>query len=557
MNRLPLPGEAPGTTPVPGFLRRLGCRPLRFTTLLLAAMVLMPLLIVVAGWFQVEAEIWRHLSETVLPELVHNTVVLLLGVGIGVFFLGTSLAWLVTAYEFPGRKAFEWLLMLPLAMPAYVLAFVLISLLDFAGPVQSVLRGLTDDLSWFPQIRSPGGVILVMSLALYPYVYLLARSAFLSQGRNALEAGRVLGLGPVASFFRVALPMARPAVVAGVALALMETLADFGAVSVFNYDTFTTAIYKAWYGLFSLPAAAQIASILLLFVALALFAERSARGKARYETGRSRPAQRKQLSGKRAWMAAGFCWLVLTPAFIAPSLQLLLWVAETVHVELDAKYLSLLENTLLFGAIAAALTLLASLVLVLTLRQRDEPITRAAVRIATLGYALPGSVLAVGSMIAFVAIDRRVSDWILQLTGEQIGLLLSGSAFALIFTYVVRFLAVAHGAVDSAFERVRPSYSEAARGLGARDFEIVRRVILPLLRPGMVTALLLVLVEVMKEMPATLLLRPFGGDTLAVRIYELTSEGEWERAALPSLTLVLAGLLPVLLLVRRTTRDSQ
>ncbi len=557
MNRLPLPGEEPGTTPVPGFLHRLGCRPLRFSTFGLAALVLLPLLVVISGWLQVEAAIWAHLSATVLPELIRNTLVLLLGVGLGVFLLGTSLAWLVTAYEFPGRRWFEWLLMLPLAIPAYVLAFVMIGLLDFAGPVQTALRPWFVDLAWFPQIRSPLGVVLVMSLALYPYVYLLARSAFLSQGRAALEAGRVLGMGPIAAFLRVALPMARPAVVAGVALALMETLADFGAVAVFNYDTFTTAIYKAWYGLFSLPAAAQIASILLLFVALALFIERSARGNARYASGRSHPVLRKVLSRRHGIAAAVFCLLVLIPAFFAPVVQLALWVAETVQVELDGTYLQLLRNTLLFGGIAALLTLLASLVLVLTLRQRDEPVTRVAVRVATLGYALPGSVLAVGSMMAFVTMDRYLDRWVQQLTGEGIGLLLSGTAFALIFTYVVRFLAVAHGAVDSAFEQVRPSLSEAARGLGAGNFEIVRRVILPLLRPGMVTALLLVLVEVMKEMPATLLLRPFGGDTLAVRIYELTSEGEWERAALPSLTLVLAGLLPVLLLVRRTTRAAR
>lgn len=518
---------------------------------LLAAMVILPLFVIGLSWLAFDASIWQHLAETVLSQLLINTLVLLLGVGCGVMLIGVSLAWLTTLCDFPGRRWLDWALMLPLAVPAYVLAFVMLGLFDYSGPLQTLLREIFGRGNyWLPPIRSEGGVIFVMVLALYPYVYMLARIAFMGQGRRLMEAAQSLGLTPVAGFFLVALPMARPAIAAGMALALMETLADFGTVAVFNYDTFTTAIYKAWYSLFSLAAAAQLASLLLIFVFIALSLERRQRQQARYHSDTQRP-YRYSLRGWRAFAATGFALTVFTFAFLIPIAQLLYWLWETAAQDLDRRYINLLFNTLSLGAIAATLTVIAALLLGVSQRLSRQRGTRFAVAIATLGYALPGSVLAVGVMLSFIWLDEQLKA-MLNLLGLDTGLLLSGGILALIIAYMVRFMAVAYSPVEGSLHRIRPSLHEAARSLGAKPRELLWRVYLPLLHPGLLAGFLLVLVDVMKEMPATLLLRPFGWDTLAVRIYEMTSEGEWERAALPALTLVLMGLLPVILLVRRT-----
>lgn len=531
----------------------------RLVSMVIALLAALPLLMLLPAWLTAEDEIWRHLADTLLVSLLRNTAVLILGVGLGVFVIGVGLAWLTAMCEFPGRRIFDWALMLPLGIPTYVLAFVAIGFLDFSGPVQSTLRSLfatnmgTGTL-WFPPIRSEGGVIAVMVLALYPYVYMLARAAFLGQGRNVFESGRVLGLNPWQAFFRISLPMARPAITAGVALALMETLADFGAVAIFNYDTFTTALYKAWFDLFNLPAAAQLSTLLLLFVALALMGERRSRGRARFYGSGKRPnTPRYQLTGKHAWLASGSAAVVLTLAFIIPVAQLAVWTATTGMADFDARYMEFVSHTLLLGVIGALLTLTCALLLATIHKQWPDRITRYSTQLATLGYAMPGAVLAVGIMLLFTWIDKGIDRGINALTGEDTtGLLLSSSVIALLFAYVVRFLAVAHGPVESALERITPSIQQAARSLGAGHREVLWRVYLPILRPGLLTAALLVFVDIMKEMPATLLLRPFDWDTLAIRIFEMTSEGEWERAALPALTLVLVGLIPVILLVRHS-----
>jgi iron(III) transport system permease protein len=529
----------------------------RLASFTVAAIVAAPILVVALSWFTPAGDVWRHLVQTVLGELLLNTVVLMLGVGGGVFLLGAGLAWLTTMYDFPGRRLFDWALMLPLAIPAYVLAFVAVALLDFSGPVQGALRALFGGSAWFPPIRSSGGVIAVMVLAFYPYVYMLARAAFLAQGRRMLETGRVLGLSPRAAFLRVALPMARPALAAGVALALMEALADFGAVAIFNYDTFTTAIYKSWLGLFSLPAAAQLASLLLLFVAVALIGERQLRGRARYHlTLRHGRERRYRLAGARAFGATFACALVLLLAFIIPLGQMCYWAWENARIDFDARYLRFFLNTVALGTAAAIVTTFCALLLAYTYRLKPDRWVAGAVRFATLGYALPGSVLAVGIMISFVWLDRQFAQWLQSLFGFAAGPLLTGSLVALLLAYGVRFMAVAHGPIDSSFERIKPSLWQAARSLGASNREILWRVSIPLLRTGLLSAALLVFVEVMKELPATLLLRPFGWDTLATRIFEMTSEGQWERAALPALTLVLAGLIPVVMLVRRSSSQS-
>jgi len=526
----------------------------RMASFVIAGVVATPILIVTLAWFTPAGDVWRHLFHTVLGELLRHTAVLMFGVGLGVFVLGAGLAWLIAMCEFPGRRVFDWALMLPLAVPAYVLAFVAVALLDFSGPVQGMLRTLFGSSAWFPSIRSAGGVIGVMVFAFYPYVYMLARAAFLAQGRRMLETGRVYGLTPWAAFVRVALPMARPALAAGVALALMEALADFGAVSVFNYDTFTTAIYKAWQGLFSLPAAAQLASLLLLFVALALIGERQWRGRARYHVAlRQERVERYRLAGSRAWLATAACSIVLLLAFVIPVGQLLRWVWSAARADLDARYLRFFFNTVLLAAAAAAATTFCALLLAYTYRLKPDRWVAGAVRFATLGYALPGSVLAVGIMLSFVWLDQRLAQALQAGLGIAAGPLLTGTLAALLLAYGVRFMAVAYGPIDSSFERIKPSLWQAARSLGASNREILWRVSIPLLRNGLLSAGLLVFVEVMKEMPATLLLRPFGWDTLATRVFEMTSEGQWERAALPAVTLVLAGLIPVVMLVRRST----
>jgi iron(III) transport system permease protein len=524
----------------------------RLASLLVALIVAAPMLVVMAAWWLPSDEVWSHLAATVLPGVLANTVIMLIGVAAGVLVLGVGLAWLTTLCEFPGRRFFEWALMLPLAIPAYVLAFVLVGLLDYSGALQSALRTLFGGGQWFPPVRNAGGVIAAMTLAFYPYVYMLARAAFLSQGRTLFETARVFGLSPRAAFLRVALPMARPAIAAGTALALMEALADFGAVAVFNYDTFTTAIYKAWLGLFNLPAAAQLASLLLLFVAAALVLEQRLRRRARYDVMmKSGHDERYRLRGRRALAAVAVCTLVFAAAFAIPVAQLALWVVRSGHLDLDARYLGFFSNTLALGAAAAAVTTFFALLLAYTYRLKPDRLVRGAVRFATLGYALPGSVLAVGIMLSFVWLDRYLAIPLANHFGHA-GPVLAGSLMALILAYGVRFMAVAHGPVDSSFERIKPTLWQAARSLGATNREILWLVSIPLLRTGLLSAGLLVLIEVMKEMPATLLLRPFGWDTLATRIFEMTSEGEWERAALPALTLVFAGLLPVILLVRRS-----
>ncbi|MCY1390454.1 putative 2-aminoethylphosphonate ABC transporter, permease protein [compost metagenome] len=521
----------------------------------ICALILLPLSVLVLSWQAVDQQIWAHLLDTQMARLLGNTLTLVLGVGVGVTVLGVSLAWLTSLCEFPGRRWLDWALMLPFAIPAYVLAFVFVGLLDFAGPVQTLLR------EWFgpmrlPRVRSTGGVITVLVLVFYPYVYLLARTAFLAQGKGLMEAARVLGQSPLRAFWHVALPMARPAIFAGVALALMETLADFGAVAVFNFDTFTTAIYKTWYGFFSLSSAAQLASLLLLAVMLVLYGERRARGAVRSTNERPRGKALYQLRGIKALAASTWCLLVFACAFVIPVLQLLVWFWQRGRFDLDERYAGLIVHTLYLGAMAALITVSVALVLAFARRLAPTPAIKAGVNLAILGYALPGSVLAVSIMLAFSYLDREL---VIPLSGWLGGAgkpLLLGSLAALLMAYLVRFIAVAYGPLENSLARVRPSLPEAARSLGVSGPQLFFKVYLPLLLPGTLSAALLVFVDVLKEMPATLLMRPFGWDTLAVRIFEMTSEGEWSRASLPALTLVLVGLLPVIGLIRRSARRT-
>ena len=520
-----------------------------------AVLVLLPLLVLALSWNSLDSTIWNHLLETQMARLLGNTLVLAVGVIVGVVLLGVSLAWLTSLCNFPGRRWLDWALMLPFAVPAYVLAFVMIGILDFAGPLQTTLRGWLGNDFRMVSIRSTGGVIFVLVLVFYPYVYMLARGAFLAQGRGLMEAARILGHSPWQAFWRVALPMARPAIGAGAALAVMETLADFGAVSVFNYDTFTTAIYKTWYGFYSLQTATQLASLLLLFVLLALYAERRAQGSKRFP-GSDKPRQGPlfQLRGVRGWLATGYCLLILAVAFVIPLVQLFYWLFIS-GSDFDERYWSLIRNTLTLGGIAAVTTVVVAMLLVLARRLQPIRRVRSAVALANLGYALPGSVLAVGIMFAFSVADNQLVVPLQAWLGvDSPSPLLLGSLFALLLAYLIRFMAVASGPLDTALARIRPALPEAAHSLGHTGAGVFWRVYLPLLMPGLLSAGLLVFVDVLKEMPATLLMRPFGWDTLAVRIHSLTAEGNWPEAALPAITLVATGLLPVIVLIRRSAQ---
>lgn len=566
--------EAQGTAPIPNAsdmsVYRAGAHSARFFTFRMhrffsgwrlasfavAALVLVPVGVVLWSWFTPPADVWPHLRETVLPDVISNTVWLVLGVAAGTALLGVSLAWLTAVCEFPGRRIFAWALLLPLAMPAYVLAFVAVGLLDFTGPVQSALRDWFGSSQWFPHIRSRGGVIAVMTLALYPYVYLIARNAFLTQGRRAMEAAQSLGCSRRRAFFEIALPMARPWIVAGVMLVVMETLADFGTVAVFNYDTFTTAIYKAWFSLFSLPAALQLASVLVLFVFVVLLLEQYSRSRQRYTQAGRASLQRDRfvLRGGTRWSAVAYCTLVVTLAFMIPLAQLLAWAWDVYAQDLDERYWGFLTRSLMLAGGAALLTGTLALILSYAGRRHTGAATRTANRIATLGYALPGPLLAVGVYAPVAWLDNHIIDTARAYFGVEIGQVLGGTLLVMMLAYIARFLAVAYNPVDANMQRITRSIDEAARSVGVRGWEMLRRVHLPILRGGALTAATLVFVDVMKEMPITLMTRPFGWDTLSVRIFEMTSEGEWQRAALPAVTLVLAGLLPIILLVRHSEK---
>jgi iron(III) transport system permease protein len=516
-----------------------------------------PVALIFLAFLDPEPEIWRHLATTVLVDVMVNTAMAALGVLVGTAFLGIACAWLTGACDFPGRTFFSWALLLPLAMPTYVMAFVYLGLLDYAGPVRSFLRASTmwGD-GWFPPFRSAGGVIVVLSLALFPYVYLLVKSAFQTRGIRAMEAARSLGCSPWRAFFRVTLPMARPWIAGGAMLVLMETLADFGAVAVFNFDTFTTTIYKTWFGFFSLPAAAQLSSMLVMMVVAAGILEERLRGRMRFaQSGRGEPKARPiVLRGWRKWAAASFSGSVVLAAFVIPMAQLLFWAVGTYRVELDGRYLKLVGNTLLLGISGATLVIVAALILAVVRRHREDRATRMILRSATFGYAVPGTVLAVGITLVLADFERVVNHLLGFSLPSIPPVALQGTVLTVLAAYGIRFMTVGFNPIEGALHRISSNVEDAARGLGLRGGSLLSKVYLPLLRPGLVTAALLVVVEVVKEMPITLMTRPFGWDTLAVKIFELTSEGEWERAALPGVLLVLAGLIPVIFLTREADR---
>lgn len=534
----------------------------RFVSLLLPrlwlfccmAAVLLPLAVILSAWGSVDRELWAFLAEFQLPLLLKNTFWLVFGVGGGVLLLGTSTAWLTAMYRFPLRRFFFWAMMLPLAVPAYVLAFTQLGLFDYTGPVSTWLRGHYGFERGLPEVRNGFGLVAVMSLTFYPYVYLLARNAFVSMGQRALEAGASLGLSPRQAFFRLALPMARPWIAGGTLLALMEVLADFGTVSVFGYDTFTTAIYQAWFDFYSLETAKQLAALLIFGVFALLVLEQLSRGGRRFhQAGKCQGRPVRVLSGSPAYLACAYCLLVLLLAFVLPLVQLAVWAYQTFDDGFNTSLWAQAWSSFAVSAAAALTVGTAVLLLALAKRADGGRFALLASRVATLGYAVPGTVLAVGIFVPVAWLDNRLIA-LLGLEGELTGIV-KGTFAVMLAALAVRFMAVGFAAVEAGLERIPQSLPEAAKTLGQNGGGVLRRIYLPLLKGSVGTAVLMVFVDVMKEMPITLMTRPYDWDTLAVRIYAFTIEGQYANAALPALLIVATGLLPVILFSRTESRS--
>jgi iron(III) transport system permease protein len=520
----------------------------------LAAVMAVPLVTILVLSLNVQENVWPHLMRTVLPGALADTALLLAGVGAITLAVGTGTAWLTTMYRFPGRGLLDRLLVLPLAMPTYIAAYCHVELLDFSGPVQSALRGLfgwhTAKDYWFPEVRSLPGAIMVLSAVLYPYVYLSARASFVQQSICVLEVARTLGRTSVGAFRAVALPLARPALAAGAALALMECLNDLGAVQYLGVPTLTVSIYTTWLQRSSLAGAAQISLVALLFVAALLAAERAARGRSQFHhtTGRYRSIPFSDLEGWRGLAAAACCALPVLIGFIAPFSVL---IAQGIAHHSDAfaaGFWLAARNSVFIAAVAAVSTVLIGLALAYARRLAPSLLVRSVVRAAGLGYAMPGTVLAIGLLIPLAAFDNRVDATLRSLIGVSSGLLLSGSLFVVVLAYSIRFLAVSLSALEAGFERLSPNLDAVARTLGETSLSVLWRVHVPLLVPALGAAALLVFVDGMKELPATLLMRPFNFETLATHVYSYAGLEQFEQAALGALTIVVIGLVPVLLL---------
>lgn len=529
----------------------------QIAALIIALLVLLPLAAIVWIAFTPTGEVWGHLLKTVLPGSLATTLLLMLGVGVSTCVTGVVAAWLITMCEFPGRKIMDWALLIPLAVPTYIVAFSYVEVLDYTGPVQSAVRSIfgfkTSRDYWFPEIRSLGGAIFVMGLVLYPYVYLTTRASFLIQSASTLDVSRTLGASPYGLFFRIALPLARPAIVIGVSLALMECLNDIGAVTFFGVKTLTFSVYDTWLNRSSLGGAAQLALAMLAMVFLLLWLERFGRRKQRFDSGggsKHRPPTRFDLTGLKAAAALGLCFLPIFLGFVVPGLLLADRASRRLDDLLSPGFLTTSWNSFSLAAVAALITVVVSVALAYALRLNPKGPLKLGIRLASIGYAIPGTVLAIGILIPLANfdnfIDARMENWF----GINTGLLLLGSGTGLIYAYCVRFLAVSYGQVEGGFGKISPHLDMAARTLGRNTGQTLGQIHLPILKPVLLSAALLSFVDCMKELPATILLRPFNFETLATTVFEAASREAFEEAALPSLAIVLVGLIPVILLAR-------
>ncbi len=523
-------------------------------SVIIALLAAAPILAVAFLAMTSNGDFWGHMVQNVLPGYITTTLLLMAGVGLGTFVVGTGTAWLTATCEFPGRKFFGWALFLPMAVPAYIIAYLYTDLLEYAGPVQKSLRGLmgwqTPRDYWFPEIRSVGGATAMMTLVLYPYVYLLARSAFLEQSSAVLEAGRILGRGPWRNFFTIALPLARPALVVGISLVLMEVLNDFGTVDFFAVKTFTAGIYDVWLNMGNVGGAAQLALILLLFVSLLLFAERWARRRQRFDSQTQRaPANNTQkLEGLHSALAIIACSLPIILGFVIPAAMLVSYSIRFWGDEANEKIWQAAWNSLTLSGTAALVVTAIGLFLAFAVRENGGKTIKSVSRIASMGYAIPGAVLAVGVMIPLAGLDNRIDAFFRASFGHSTGLLFSGTIFAILCGYSARFIYLTFSTVEAGLSRITPNMEGAASTLGAGRWEILKTIHIPLLRGALATAVLLVLVDSMKELPMTMLLRPFNFETLATHVHQYASDELFEESALAALMIVIAGIIPVILL---------
>ncbi|MDE8604061.1 iron ABC transporter permease [Marinomonas sp. RSW2] len=527
---------------------------LKMAAMLIAAILALPILVVLVNVLIGDGDVWRHLYDTVLAEYISNSLLLMLGVGIGVLVIGVPCAWLTSMCDFPGRSLLSWALLLPMAVPAYIIAYTYTGVLDFAGPVQTFIRDVTGwryGEYWFFEIRSLGGAMVMLTLVLYPYVYLMSRAAFLEQSENTLEVSRTLGYSGRAVFFKLALPLARPAIVTGLTLALMETLADYGTVQYFSVNTFTTGILRTFYGFGDVAAASQLAGVLLMFVAMLILLERYSRHRIRYHASGLKKAsnRRMALKGGRGIFASAFCLAPILVGFIIPVSVLAYWAIFKADRP-GANFIQLAWNSFYLAAIASMIVVSLALVLSYAIRLNNSRSVGVSVGIAGLGYALPGTIIAIGTIVPLAWLDHRIIDLVKYYSGDKVGLIFSGTLVALLFAYTVRFMAVSLGAVQNGLGKIKPSMDMAGRSLGMSSFKVLTRIHIPLLKGSVLTAILIVFVDVLKELPATLVLRPFNFNTLAVRAFELASDERLVDAAPASLMIVLVGLVPVILLSR-------
>lgn len=493
---------------------------------------------------------WSHIVNYLLADYVINSFLLVMGTGLLALLWGVPSAWFVSTFNFPGRRFWEWILILPLTIPTYIMAFTYAGIFDYAGPLQSLVRKTTGlNLASYLDIMNITGVMVVMSLALFPYVYVVCRAAFLTRYRSMIEASQVLGASSGRSFFKVVLPVARPALVAGVTLVIMEVLNDYGAVKYFGVPTFTTGIFRTWFSYEDPQGAIYLSSLLLLFVFAAILFERFQRGKARYhsQVPVERPLPRKRARGWRGIIVMSCCAIPAVLGFMLPVAQLIWWSLQSIGSVGFSKIGSMISNSFLLACGAAVLCVLLALLLIFATRVRNYAWLHSAVRLSTMGYAVPGAVIAVGVLIPLLFLDKL---WISISSGghHQTGLLLTGTVFGLLFAYSVRFLAVAFNPIESGFQRIGKSLQEAAVTMGIKPWRILQRINIPLLRGALVSAGLLVFIDVMKELPLTLILRPFNFNTLATRAFELATDELVAAAAIPSLIIIITGVIPIHLL---------
>jgi len=531
------------------------------STLIVIA-VLLPLLLLTFAITDIDITRWQSMWDTFLPRAMSNTVILAVGVGIGTFLLGTSLAGLIAAYDFPGRKIFDRLLLLPLAIPGFIMGFVYVTIFEFAGPIQTALRGWFDwgrDDYWFPDISSTGGLIIVMTLVLYPYVYILARAAFREQVASTFEAARMMGHSRLMAFIKLSLPLAYPQIAAGVLLTVLETFTDYGTVSYFGYPTLSERVVVLWNTDFRPETATQLA-LLMMGVALILIAtERRMRRKAKfYQKIGSAVVQPKRLEGLQKYGASFYCLFILAIAFILPVYQLIIWTISEINDPsiglLNEAFIQYTGNSIVLAVITAIVAIVLSLLIAYGLRQTATINFRSArllSRLVTLGYAMPGAVIAVGVLTFINPIDASVTDFATDTFGWSGGAyLLTGTIFALVYGYTVRFISLGFNSADASLEKIGNNLEDAARMTGAGEWRVLRRIHFPLMRTGLAAGAILIFVDVIKELPTTLLLRPFGMDTLALRTYFLSIEGWHRSAAIPALAILIVGLIPVLMLMR-------